>query len=134
MIAFTKEWIDCVAGVLKNDELYQQKATGFDSSFQFVIKAAPEKGVPEGHSCGLNLPECDETWEEERPGTDYVMTGPYETFHSILTGKTGAVMAITTRKVKIKGNLAKLLKFTGAINRFVEILGEVGSEFEGDFR
>ena len=134
VLAFTKEWIDGVAQILRNDELYQQKAKGFDSSFQIVVKASPKEGVPQGKSIGLNLPACDETWEGVRPNADYVMTGPYKILHAILNGKMGATMAITTRKVKIQGNLAKLLKYTGAINRFVEALGELETEFEGDFK
>lgn len=133
MYVLTKEWIDVLAEALKADELYQRKAVGFDSSFQFIVEAAPEKGVPEQRACGVNLPQCDETWEGIRPNTDYVMSGPYETFYKIMTGKMGAVMAITTRKVKMKGNLAKLLKYTGAINRYVELLGQVEGDFEGDF-
>ncbi len=133
MLAFTQEWIDAVAEVLRNDETYQRKAKGFDSSFQFVVKADPKKGVAEDRACGLNLPACDKAWIGAHDAPDYTMTGSYGVFHGIVTGKTGAVMAITTRKVKVQGNLAKLLKYTGATNRFVEVLREVGTEFEGDF-
>lgn len=133
MYAFTKGWIDALAETLRNDEQYQQKAKGFDSSFQFIAEAAPEKGVPDQRACGLNLPQCDENWEGIRPGTDYIMSGPYQIFHKIMIGKMSPVMAITTRKVKVKGNLAKLLKYTGATNRFVEVLGQIETEFEGDF-
>jgi len=134
MYVFSEEWIYALADLLKNDEVYQQKAKDFDSSFQFVVKANPARGVQNDLACGVNLPQCDKIWAGIQPNTDYVMSGPYETFHKILKGKMGAVMAITTRKVKVQGNLAKLLKFTGAINRFVELLGQVDSEFEGDFK
>ena len=133
MLVFTKEWIDELAEALKNDEIYQKKAEGFDSSYQFVVEPVPEKGVTEQRACGLNLPQCDETWEGIRPNTDYVMTASYEVFYNIMTGKMGATRAITTRKAKVKGNLAKLLKYTGAINRYVEVLGQVEADFEGDF-
>lgn len=134
MHAFTKEWIDALAEALKNDEIYQKKAKGFDSSYQFIVEPVPEKGVTEQRACGLNLPQCDETWEGIRPNTDYVMTASYEIFYKIMTGEMGATWAITTRKAKVKGNLAKLLKYTGAINRYVEVLGQIETDFEGDFR
>ena len=133
MHVFTKQWIDNLAEALRNDEIYQTKAKGFDSSYQFVIEPVPEKGVIELRACGLNLPQCDETWEGIRPNTDYVMTASYEVFYNIITGKIGATWAITTRKARVKGNLAKLLKYTGAINRYVEVLGQVEGDFEGDF-
>ena len=133
MYVFSEEWIDKLAEALKNDEIYQKKAKGFDSSYQFVVEPVPAKGVTEQRACGLNLPQCDETWEGMRPNTDYVMTASYETYYDIMAGKIGATWAITTRKAKVKGNLAKLLKYTAAINRYVEVLGQVGGEFEGDF-
>lgn len=133
MYVFTKEWIDKLAEALKRDEIYQTKAKGFDSSYQFIVEPVPEKGVTEQRACGLNLPQCDETWEGIRSNTDYVMTASYEIFYDIMTGKIGATWAITTRKAKVKGNLAKLLKYTGAINRYVEVLGQVEGDFEGDF-
>ena len=133
MLAFTKEWVESLAQILKNDAGYQEKARGFDSSFQFVVKADPAKGVPESRACGVTLPDCEEYWEGIREGTDYTMSGTYQVFYDILNGKMGATRAITTRKVRLKGNLAKLLKFNAAINRFVEVLGEVDTEYEGDY-
>ncbi|UCF83572.1 MAG: SCP2 sterol-binding domain-containing protein [Desulfobacteraceae bacterium] len=133
MYAFTKEWISALAEALKRDEEYQHKAKGFDSSFQFVAEPVPEKGVPDQRACGLNLPQCDDNWEGIRSGTDYMMSGPYEIFHKIIKKKMSAVMAITTGKVKVKGNLGKLLKYIGATNRFVQVLGQIETEFEGDF-
>ena len=49
------------------------------------------------------------------------MTAPYEVFYNIFIGKSSAVKVIATCKARVKGNLAKLLKYTGAINRFVEV-------------
>jgi len=48
-----------------------------------------------------------------------------------LIGKTSAVRVIATRKARVKGNLAKLFKYTGAINRFVEVMQGLPNEFEG---
>jgi putative sterol carrier protein len=134
MYVFTKEWIDALAEALKNDETYQNKAKGFDSTYQFVVEPVPDKGITETKAYGLKLPQCDETWEGIRSDADYTMTASYEVFHKITKGKMGAVMAISTRKAKVKGNLAKLLKYTGAINRFVEVMQTMPIEFEGDFK
>ena len=133
MLAFSKEWIDALAEILKKDEIYQKKASGFDSSYQFVVQADPKKGIPADLACGLNLPQCDQTWIGIRKNTDYDMTAPIAVFHKIIRGKLGAVLAITTRKARIQGNLARLLKYNGAINRFNQILQEIKTEFPGDY-
>lgn len=133
MKVFSKEWVDQLADTLRRDAVYQDKAKAFDSSFQFIVEPAPENGVHEKLACGLNLPQCDETWEGIRPKTSFTMNGSYETLAKMIKGEVGAVRAITSRKVKVSGNLALLLKYTGAINRFMEVLGQVEGEFEGDF-
>jgi len=61
------------------------------------------------------------------------MSGKYGVYVDVLTGKIGATKAITMRKLKVKGNLANLLKHKRAIDRYVEVLGEVTAEFEGDY-
>jgi len=133
MLAFSKEWIDALAERLRNDEEYQKAAEGFDAIFQFIVEAEPEKGVPGRKTVGIKLPECDETWEGIRDDANYTMSGPYSVYYEVIQGRLGATRAIAMRKLKVKGNLANLLKFKRATDRYVEVLGEVPSEFEGDY-
>lgn len=133
MKAFSKDWIDALAEKLKGDREYQDAAVGFDAIFQFIIEPEPEKGIPDRKEIGIKLPECEETWEGLRDDANYTMSGRYGVYVDVLDGKMGATKAITMRKLKVKGNLANLLKFKKAIDRYVEVLGEVDSDFEGDY-
>ncbi len=133
MLTFSKEWIDALAEKLKNDDVYQKAAVGFDAIFQFIVEPEPDKGITERMEVGIKLPECDETWQGIRDDANYVMSGKYGVYVEVLKGNIGATKAITLRKLKVKGNLANLLKFKRAIDRYVEVLGEVPSEFEGDY-
>lgn len=133
MLVFTKEWIDALALSLLKNEKYQKSAQGFDSTFQFVVESVPKRGVTQTKSCGLKAPQCDETWEGIKTGADFTMTASYEIFHKICNGKMNALVAITTRKAKVKGNMVKLLKFTSATNNFVATIQQLPNEFEGDF-
>jgi putative sterol carrier protein len=133
MLAFSKEWIDALAERLKTDEVYQQAAVGFKAIYQFIVEPEPDKGVPDRKEVGIKLPECDETWEGVRDDATYTMIGKYGVYVDVLRGKIGATKAITLRKLKVKGNLANLLKYKKAIDRYVEVLGEVETQFEGDY-
>ncbi len=133
MKVFTKEWIDALAEMLRNDETYQDAAEGFDSLFQFIVEPDPGRGVTERRALGIKLPQCDETWEGVRQGVDYTMSGPYGIYYEVLQGRMGTTKAITMRKLRVKGNLARLLKYKRAIDRYVELLGEVDAEFDGDY-
>ncbi len=133
MKAFSREWIDTLAEMLAVDEEYQQAARGFNAMFQFIVEPEPEKGITERYEVGIRLPECDLTWEGVRDDANYVMSGKYGAYVEVLTGRMGATKAITMRRLKVKGNLANLLKFKRAIDRYVEVLGQVDSEFEGPY-
>ena len=133
MLTFSKEWIDALAEKLKGDAEYQKSAVGFNAIFQFIVEAEPDKGITERREVGIKLPECDETWQGIRDDANYTMSGKYGIYVDVLKGDIGATRAIATRKLKVKGNLGNLLKFKRAIDRYVEVLGEVPSEFEGDY-
>ena len=133
MKIFTKEWIEALAEKLKHDDQYQNVAEGFDSLFQFIVEPEPKKGVTERRAVGLKLPQCDEVWEGVRNDVDYTMSGRYGIFCDVLQGRLGAVKAITMRKVRLKGNLVGLMKFKKAIDRYMEVLGELDNEFDGDY-
>ena len=133
MLTFSKEWIDALAEKLKADAEYQEAAVGFNAIFQFIVEAEPDKGIAERREVGIKLPECDETWQGIRDDANYTMSGKYGVYVDVLQGNIGATRAIATRKLKVKGNLGNLLKFKRAIDRYVEVLGEVPSGFEGDY-
>lgn len=133
MLTFSKEWIDALAAKLKEDREYQEAAVGFDAVFQFIVEPEPDRGIPDRREVGIKLPGCDETWEGINENANYTMSGKYGVYVDVLSGELGATKAITLRKLKVKGNLANLLKFKKAIDRYVQVLGEVPSEFEGDY-
>jgi len=64
---------------------------------------------------------------------DYTLSGPYGIFIDILNGKIGATKAMVTRKLRLKGNMTNLLKYKRAIDLFVSALGDVETDFEGDY-
>ncbi len=125
----TQEWIDAIAERLRGDATYQEKAKGFNSNYQFIFE--PANGIEERRACGLYLPDAKTTWMGEREA-DYLMSGPYGVYYDVLKGKLGATVAIATRKLRVRGNLANLLRYTGAINRFVELMQGLDIELEGN--
>ena len=82
-------------------------------------------------ACDLYLPNANETWVGEREA-DYVMSGMYGVYYDVLKGKLGQMVAITMHKLSVRGNLANLLRYNGAINRFVELIRGLDIEFEGE--
>lgn len=133
MKLYSEEWINVFIEKLQKDEIFQKKAKKFNAVYQYVIKSIPEKGVESEYRFAVKYPEATEYWIGDHEKPDYIMTSPYSVMHDILTGKTNAIKALTTRKAFVSGNLPNLLRFTGAINRIVAIMQEVPAECEGEF-
>ena len=133
MKAYSEEHLNTCAEILKNDAEYQKKAKGYDSYFQIIVTPEPDKGVTETYGLGYYLPDFHDIWMGVREDADITLTAPYSIHHQILLGKLNAVKAIMTRKAKIKGPMAKVLKYNSATNHFVKVLQSVPVEFDGDF-
>jgi putative sterol carrier protein len=129
----SKPWVEALAKALQEDPKYQKKAKGFDSYYQIVCTPSPEQGMSETRACGLLLPQATETWEGIREDVDYTMTASYEIFYKIYKGQMGAVLAITSGKAKVKGNIPRMLRYTAGTNMFVAIMKTIPTEFEGNF-
>jgi putative sterol carrier protein len=117
-----REWVTELARRVASDETFQKKARGFDAVYQYVIK--PPKGREDQQPTvyWLKYPEGVEFGYGPHQKPTFTMTTSYEIMHDVLTGKTNAVVALTMRRIFVSGDLMRLLRFTGAINRVVELM------------
>jgi len=116
------------------DEAYQRLAKDESDSYLMVIKAEPDKGVPETVTVGYAADHgtITEVWVGERE-TDFVLQAPYGVWVQILTGRLDPNKAMMMRKMKVKGNLLQLLKTADATIRWLQVLQTLPTEFEGDY-
>jgi len=116
------------------DEKYLKLAKGENASYTFMIQAEPEKGVEKDIVLGYTVEDgvTTDIWLGEKK-TEFTLSGKYGVWVNILTGKSGATKAFLTRKLKVRGNLMKILKMSGATERWLEILRTIPTEFHGQY-
>lgn len=131
MILYDTDWAAELARLGATDEAFQKKAKGFDAIYQYVVKAPKDQPAGEARCFWIAFPECKQFGMGKHDKPTYTMTTSYEVMHDVLTGKTNAVMALTMRKVFVSGDLMRLLRFTGAINRVVELMQRIPAQAEG---
>jgi putative sterol carrier protein len=131
MILYDTEWVTELARQTAADEAFQKKAKGFDAIYQYVVKAPKDQPAGEARCFWFAFPACTQFGMGKHDKPTYTMTTSYEVMHDVLTGKTNAVMALTMRKVFVSGDLMRLLRFTGAINRIVELMQHIPAQAEG---
>lgn len=130
----SKEYLKEVMERSNADEKYLELAKGEDASYTFVIQGEPEKGVEKDIVLGYTVEDGKTTdiWLGERK-TEFVISGKYSVWVNILIGKTGVTKAFLTRKLKVRGNLMKILKLSKATERWLEILRTIPTEFHGEY-
>jgi len=120
--------------VLNGDAEHRRLAKGETDSYLFVLEPEPAKGVTERYILGYAMAngEVADVWTGERK-TTFVLSAPYAIWVDILEGKMGPIAAMTTRRLKIRGNILRLLSGSDSTLRMVELLRTIPTEFEGQY-
>ena len=130
----SKEYLKEVMDRSNADAKYLELAKGEDASYTFMILAESTKGVEKDIILGYTVEDgvTTDIWLDERK-TEFTISGKYGVWVDILTGKTGVTKAFLTRKLKVRGNLMKILKLSKATERWLEILRTIPTEFHGEY-
>ena len=130
----TKEYMEEVKRRTNADEKYRRMAKNDTDSYTMVLTAEPAKGIKETLVAGYSLVngEITETWQGERK-TSFTLSGVYGVWVDVLRGALSPNKALTMRKLKVSGNILRLLKGADSTIRWVEILTTIPTEFDGDY-
>lgn len=128
------EYLEEVRKRTNSDEVYLKLAREENASYTFVIEAEPEKNVEKTITLGYIVEggRITDIWLGERP-TDFTISGKYNVWVRILRGEMGATKAFLTRKLKVRGDMMKILKLSKATERWLEILRTIPTEFHGEY-
>ena len=134
----SEEYVQAVMDVLNQDEQYAEIAKNWEGDLVFVIE--PDKGVE-----SANLPmilhfdlwhgKCREVRvidpeEEEVPDAAYTLTAPQANYLRVLRGELDPMQAMITRRLKVEGSMAYMLRNVPTVLDFVRCCSSVEIEVE----
>jgi len=130
----TTEYMQEVVKRTNSDAKYLQLSKDQNEIYTIVLDAEPEKGANEALAICYRIEngKIVEVFPAEREAT-FRISAPYGIWVDILAGKLGANKVLMTRKLKVNGDLMKLLKYSDGVLRWVEILKTIPTEFEGQY-
>ncbi|RJP35610.1 MAG: sterol-binding protein [Actinobacteria bacterium] len=70
-----------------------------------------------------------ETGEGEGPKAEFRIIADYVTFAQITRGELGAVRALTSRKLSLRGNMAKALRLAPLVDKLNKVLATIPTEY-----
>ena len=123
----TEEWASTMTEKLNASDDFKNAASGQQVKLQQVVTDAPEGGEAkyyftlDGGSAQVALGEIE--------GADATISQNYETAVAINKQELNAQQAFMQGKLKISGNMMKLMQLQGVFNAMPKAVGDVDIEY-----
>ena len=129
-----QSWIYTLVEKLNNDEVYNRMASEWEGDFLFEIQ--PDDNLPDTHIYYLDLwhgkcREASKLVDRDERKSSFALRGPYWNFVRVLNGEWHVLQALLTRKLRLEGNMAYLMRQVPTVLEFVRCCQEVPTLFVG---
>ncbi len=126
------EWIKALMQDLNASQAYENSAVNWEGDFYFIIE--PGGALDKTVTLYMDLwhGKCRDAFEvTEADGLNPVfrMTGSVATWKKVMTRKLDPMQALMTGQLKLKGNMAMIMKNVRAAKELVESCTRVPTEF-----
>jgi len=127
-------WIEMLKEKLNGDEKYAQIARNWEGDLLFLIE--PDELLSEPLVIYLDLwhGKCRSAAILEEQGDlepTFGLKGPYQNFVKVLTGEWQTMQALLTRKLKLEGNMAYMVRNVPTVLEFVRCCQEITTTYLG---
>lgn len=133
----SEEWISRYRVLINGSEEYREAAQTWEGDIAFFMEAEPDRGVPEDLVAWLDL------WHGECRGARMITAGeadaaaygihaPYSRWREVVLGDLEPVKAMVQGKLKLRGDLATIVRHVRAATELVHLTTLVPTEFVGD--
>ena len=132
--AFSDEWATAYKDEINNSAIYKQAAAGWEGVVGLVVEAEPEKNFPESKGVWLDLwhgeaRDVKIVSAEEAQKADFVISGAYSRWKQVAQKELDATKAMMQGKLKLKGDLPTIVRYTKASQEMTECTTRVPVEY-----
>ncbi len=126
------EWMDAFGEHLLAQDDAADVAAVLDGVYRFVIE--PAGPLRERHRYDVEIrhgaqgPTADRL-EQEAPEARLTLTASYDRWRQLITGQLDVGMAVLLRRLKINGDLQRLIREMGSAKPLMDALGAVDTEW-----
>jgi putative sterol carrier protein len=126
----SEEWLSAFHELINNDPQYAEIAKNWEGDVLFEVEMEDEGSATAYFHMDLWHGKCRGVEyyldAQERPRPKYTLTATTARYKSILNGELDPLQAMATRRLKVKGNMAYMLKNVPVILDFVRCASLVG--------
>lgn len=124
----SEEWAAEFRRLINQNDAYRAAAQAWEGDILFLVRTADPNAAAPGVHLALAHGECSAATfyaDARAVSSEFVYEGTPENWQKLLAGKVDPVNAILDGTFRIKGNLAKAMRFTRAAKELVETAAKV---------
>src|SRR5262245_54315053 len=131
------EWLAEFRTLINGSDVYRDASSDWEGDISFVMEAEPDRGVPDDLVARLDLwhGECRGARmipEAEAEETPYAIRAPYSRWREVLDGELDPVKGMVQGKLKLRGDLAEIIRHVRAAQELVRLTTLVPTEYLGE--
>jgi putative sterol carrier protein len=132
--AFSDEWAELFKDEINKSDVYRSAGKGWKWTVGLVVEAEPDKNFPQ--SKGIVMDLFDGSARDIKVGSaedaqkcDFVITAPYTRWKQVSTKQLDATKGILQGRLKLKGDLPTIVRYTKASQEMTECTTRVPVEW-----
>lgn len=135
MVAFaSQDWLDEYKARINQSERYAEAAAGWEGAIAYVFDPEPDRNWPETTYVLMDLAhgKCHEarlTDREEAEQAPFLIRGPYTRWKQTVTGQLDPIKGMMQGKLRVRGDLATLVRYVDAAHELVNLAAGIPTEF-----
>lgn len=133
MVKFpSDEWIKALSEKLNASESYEKSAKDWEGDFIFVVE--PDEAYDGTAYLFLGLfhgksPDAAELASQDERETEFVLQGTFSNWRKVIEGRLDPIQGMMTRKLKLKGNMMKIMRYPKAAKEIVSCCALIPTDF-----
>lgn len=126
------EWIKELSKQLNDSEAYEQSAKDWEGDFVFVVE--PDEAYSDTAYLFLGLyhgksSDAAAVASLDERETEFVLRAPFSIWRQVIEGKLDPIQGMMTRKMKVQGNMMKIMRYPKAAKEIVTCCALVPTDF-----
>jgi putative sterol carrier protein len=132
--AFSEEWARAYKDEINKSEAYKNAGKGWKWTVGLVVEAEPDKKFPESRGIYMDLFEGEAreikvVSAEEAKACNFAITASYSRWKEVATEKLDATRGMLQGKLKLKGDLPTIVRYTKAAQELTKATTRVPVEW-----
>ncbi|MCL4350271.1 MAG: SCP2 sterol-binding domain-containing protein [Candidatus Thermoplasmatota archaeon] len=129
----SEEWAKAYYEKLNENKAYEESARDWEGGITMIIQSDEKFSGNAYLYLDLFHGKCRSyklsSSENEIPKAEFTYSGKFTSWKNLINGEIDPIKGILTGKFKLKGSMAKIMKYTKAAKLMVSTASQVPSEF-----